>query len=172
MVDSVANVATAPEWVRHCVRCGSQMTTDEVQGTQRRRCPACGHTHYPDPKVAVGAAVFRAGELLLVRRVMQPGQGKWALPGGFLDAGEDPRAAVVRETAEEAGVDVEVGEVLEVFANPPAEGGALFVLFAAQWVAGEPKPGDDADAAGFFGRDELPLLAFASTEWVVRRWPG
>ena len=121
--------------------------------------------------MAVGAAVFRKGELLLVRRVMQPGRGKWALPGGFLDAGEDPRGAVAREVREEAGVDTEVGAVLEVFADATAHGGVLFVLFAASWRSGEPAAGDDADDAGFFGRGQLPPVAFSSTEWVIEHWP-
>ena len=127
--------------------------------------------HYPDPKVAVGAAVFHDDRLLLVRRVMQPGRGLWALPGGFLDAGEDPREAVAREVLEEAGVDVEVGAVLDVFADATAHGGVLFVLFAAAWLSGEPAAGDDADDAGFFRREQLPPVTFASTQWVVDHWP-
>ena len=128
--------------------------------------------HYVDPKLAVGVAVFREDRLLLVRRTMDPGRGRWALPGGYLDIGEDPRAAAVREAAEEASVEVRVGSVIDVFANPPDEGGAVFVLFAATWVAGEPAPGDDADDAGFFRRVELPPLAFRSTAHVVDRWPA
>jgi ADP-ribose pyrophosphatase YjhB (NUDIX family) len=122
--------------------------------------------------VAVGVAVFRDERLLLVRRTMNPGRGRWSVPGGFLDAGEDPRAAAAREALEEAGVEINVGDVLQVFANGSEDGGALFLLFAADWVAGEPAPGDDADAAAFFARDELPALAFASTAYVVDRWPG
>lgn len=123
-----------------------------------------------DPKVAVGVAVFHDDQLLLVRRVMEPYRGRWSLPGGHLDLGEDPRVAAAREAREEAGVEVSVGAVIDVFANPIAEGGAVFVLFDAAWVGGTPAPGDDADAAAFFGRDELPPLAFASTEAVVQRW--
>ena len=123
-----------------------------------------------DPKVAVGVAVFTDDRLLLVRRVMEPFRGRWSLPGGYLDLGEDPRAAAAREAREEAGVEVSVGAVIDVFANPLSEGGAVFVLFEAAWVSGTPAPGDDADAAAFFGRDELPPLAFTSTETVVRRW--
>jgi 8-oxo-dGTP diphosphatase len=148
------------------------MTTSDVRGVDRRTCSACGRIHYVDPKVAVGVAVWRDGGLLLVRRVMEPGRGRWALPGGFVDAGEDPRAAAARETLEEAGVEVSVGEVVEVFANPPAEGGAIFILYAAEWRSGEPAHGDDSDGAAFFGRDELPLLAFASTATAVARWPA
>lgn len=147
------------------------MQTMAISGTDRRVCTECRQIHYADPKVAVGVAVFRDDALLLVRRVMEPGRGRWALPGGFLDAGEDPRVAAAREAAEEAGVTVEVGEVVDVFANPPAEGGAVFVLYAASWVAGEPTPGDDADAAEFFPRDGLPPLAFTSTAAAVATWP-
>lgn len=148
------------------------MSTKVVRSSPRRVCDGCGRVHYTDPKLAVGVMVFRDGKLLLVRRVMEPSRGRWSLPGGYLDAGEDPRTGAAREALEEAGVVVSVGEVTDVFANPPADGGAVFVLFAAAYVSGEPEPGDDADAAAFFGRDELPPLAFASTETVVRRWLG
>jgi 8-oxo-dGTP diphosphatase len=147
------------------------MVTGDVHGVARRHCTACGHIHYVDPKLAVGVAVFRDDRLLLVRRTMQPGRGLWSLPGGYLDVGEDPREAAAREAEEEASVRVRVGDVLDVFANPPEEGGAVFVLYAATWLAGEPQPGDDADDAGFFARDELPPVAFRSTAHVVERWP-
>jgi 8-oxo-dGTP diphosphatase len=163
-------VSTAPDDVRFCIACGAGMVTTQVGSVDRRVCEGCGRTHYVDPKVAVGVAVFRDGELLLVRRSMEPGRGRWALPGGYVDAGEDPRAAAARETREEAGVEVAVGAVIDVFANPPADGGALFILYAAEWRAGEPECGDDSDGAAFFGRDDLPPLAFASTAAAVARW--
>lgn len=147
------------------------MATRSVRGVPRRVCERCTHIHYADPKVAVGVAVFRDDQLLLVRRTMDPGRGRWALPGGYLDVGEHPRTAAAREAAEEAGVEVEVGSVIDVFANPAEEGGAVFVLFAASWRGGEPAAGDDADAAQFFARDALPDVAFASTAHAIERWP-
>src|SRR4051812_47933858 len=100
---------TAPESVRFCPDCGGVMRTSEVHGVARRTCTECRRIHYVDPKVAVGVAVFRDERLLLVRRVMEPGRGQWAVPGGFVDAGCDPREAAAREAMEEAGVTVEVG---------------------------------------------------------------
>ena len=164
--------ATAPESVRFCPSCGFKMATRSVRGVSRRVCERCAHIHYAEPKVAVGVAVFRDDQLLLVRRTMQPGRGRWALPGGFLDLGEDPRLAAAREAAEEAGVEVVVGAVIDVFANPADEGGAVFVLFAASWRSGEPAGGDDADDARFFPRDALPEIAFASTAHAIERWPA
>lgn len=147
------------------------MATVDVHGVARRVCTDCRAVHYAEPKVAVGVAVFRDDRLLLVRRVMEPGRGRWTVPGGYLDVGEDPRAAAAREVAEEAAVVVEVGDVLEVFANPPEEGGTIFVLYRGRWLSGEPAAGDDADDVGFFGRDELPPLAFTSTAAAVAVWP-
>lgn len=169
---STVSSLTAPEGVRHCTDCGAALTTRSVHGVDRRVCPACGHVHYVDPKVAVGVAVFRDHALLLVRRVMEPGRGRWALPGGWVDVGEDPRETAAREALEETGTTVAVGDVVEVFLNTPQDGGCLFVLFRATWLSGEPRAGDDADAAGFFRRGELPPLAFASTAAAVERWPG
>lgn len=147
------------------------MVTKAVQGVDRRVCVSCRRVHYNDPKIAVGVAVFRDDALLLVRRVMEPGRGRWALPGGWVDAGQDPREAAAREALEEAGVVVEVGEIVDAFLNPPADGGALFLLFNARWVSGEAAADDDADDAGFFRRHELPPLAFASTQAAVAQWP-
>src|SRR4051794_4679330 len=148
------------------------MATRTVRGVARRVCERCAHIHYVDPKVAVGVAVIREDRLLLVRRTMEPGRGRWALPGGFLDPGEDPRLAAAREAIEEAGVGVAVGDVIDVFVTPPDDGGAVFVLYAATWRAGEPVAGDDADAAQFFSRDEMPEIAFASTAHAIQRWPA
>src|SRR3954465_14025627 len=102
---------TAPESVRFCLDCGGSMFTQAVDGTDRRVCVRCRRIHYVDPKVAVGVAVFRKDGLLLVRRIMEPGRGQWALPGGWVDVAQDPREAAAREVLEEAGVTVEVGEI-------------------------------------------------------------
>jgi acetyl-CoA carboxylase carboxyl transferase subunit beta len=105
------------------------------------------------------------GRLLLVRRGVPPAQGRWALPAGYVDADEDPRAAAAREVLEETGLVVEVGRVLDVYPGG-ASGGAgasFFLAFEARLVGGTLAPGDDAEEARFFAADELPELAFAST---------
>jgi len=167
---STGSGKTAPETVRFCLDCGGSMVTKPVAGVDRRVCIACRRIHYADPKIAVGVAVFRDDALLLVRRVMEPGRGRWALPGGWVDAGQDPREAAAREALEEAGVVVEVGEIVDAFLNPPEDGGALFLLFDARWVSGEPAANDDADDAGFFPQEQMPPLAFASTHAAVAKW--
>lgn len=119
--------------------------------------------HHHDPKVGVGVVVHDvAGRLLLVQRGIEPGKGRWALPAGYVDAGEDPRTAAARECLEEAGLVVEVGDVIDVYASTGG-GASFFIAFKATVVGGRLLAGDDATDAGFFGRDELPPLAFQST---------
>jgi 8-oxo-dGTP diphosphatase len=169
---STGSGQTAPESIRFCLDCGGSMITKPVGGVDRRVCIACQRIHYADPKIATGVAVFRNDALLLVRRVMEPGRGRWAVPGGWVDAGQDPREAAAREALEEAGVVVEVGDIVDAVLTTPDEG-AVFLLFDGRWVSGEPVAGDDADDAGFFRRDDLPPLAgFASDSLAIARWPA
>jgi 8-oxo-dGTP diphosphatase len=89
----------------------------------------------------------------------------WTLPAGFVDAGEDPAEAAVRECFEETGLRVHVTRVLDVVAGREHERGADFVLvYQAEVIGGQLKPADDADAVDWFVRSELPPLAFQATK--------
>lgn len=140
------------------------MVTREISGKPRRVCSVCGHIHFNDPKVGVGVLLVQKGKILLVRRTMNPERGKWAIPAGFIDHGEDPKFAAAREAYEETGLKVKIQELVDVFFNPPEAGGAsIFILYRASLIGGSLKAGEDADAAGFFAKDELPEIAFSST---------
>ncbi len=134
----------------------------------RRYCPTCGYVHFTDPKVGVGVLVVEEQKVLLVRRAVDPERGKWSIPAGYLDRGEDPKETAAREAKEETGLDVAVGGLVDVFYNPPQQGGAsIFILYHAKLIGGEAQAGDDADEVGFFGSDELPELAFTSTQAAI-----
>jgi len=119
--------------------------------------------------VAAAVVVLKHGRVLLVRRVNQPYRGRWTLPAGFVDAGEDPRRAAERECLEETGLTVRAGRVLDVIAGREHDKGADFVVvYTAELVAGALVPGDDADSAEWFELAELPPLAFRATETVMK----
>ena len=172
---TVPAAASAPEDIRFCSRCGSKMETRLVGGRPRRACTKCDFVHFTDPKVGVGVLVMQEGKLLLVQRIMSPEIGKWSIPAGFLDYGEDPRETAVREVLEETNLTVEITGLVDVYYNRDAvtQGGAsIFILYSAKLLGGRLQAGDDAKAAKFFGPDELPELAFTSTLDVVRTiWP-
>ncbi len=162
---------SAPQHIRFCARCGTEMVLKEYSSKPRRSCPDCGFIHFTDPKVGVGVLVMDEGKLLLVRRTMKPEIGKWSIPAGYLDHGEDPMETAVRETLEETNLRVEIDGLFDVYHNPPEQGGAsIFILYRGKLLGGELQAGDDADRAAFFAPDELPELAFASTHHVIELW--
>lgn len=67
------------------------------------------------PIVGVGALIIENGRLLLIKRGAKPGQGKWSIPGGLVELGEQVKDAAVREVKEECGLDVEVERLIDVF---------------------------------------------------------
>ena len=158
-----------------CPHCGSKMAERRVAGRLRRACPSCGWVHYRNP--GVGAAVLVRdgdGRVLLVRR--RPGStraGRWCIPAGYVDYGEEIRAAAAREVLEEAGVAVEVGDVIEVASNFPDPARlTVGVWFSGTIIGGEPVAGDDADEVGWFPLDGLPDLAFETDAVVLLRLSG
>lgn len=66
------------------------------------------------PQIGVGAVVLSAGRVLLIERGKAPAEGTWSLPGGLQELGETVAQAVAREVAEETGLAVEVGPLVEV----------------------------------------------------------
>jgi ADP-ribose pyrophosphatase YjhB (NUDIX family) len=116
---------------------------------------------YPTPKVDVRAVVFDdTGRLLLVH---ERSSGQWTLPGGWADIGDTPSAMAVRETKEEAGVDVKAVKLLAVFdksrhGHPPSLFYVYKFFIRCEHVAGTPHGSHETIDARFFGRDELPSL--------------
>jgi len=118
-------------------------------------CDACGRDGYSNPAVAVDAVALREGEsgteVLLIRRGGEPWKGRLAFPGGFVDYGEDPAHAVLRELEEETGVDGFDPVALAIHGDPDRDPRkhiiALFYLVDVDPEA-MPRGGDDAaDAA-------------------------
>jgi ADP-ribose pyrophosphatase YjhB (NUDIX family) len=153
-----------------CPRCGSQFLREEKFGKIRPVCPECGWIQFVDPKVAAAVLVEQDGRVLLVRRANEPFRGKWTLPAGFVNGGEDPAEAAERECLEETGLRVRARRVLDVISGREHERGADFIiLYEAEIISGFLIPGDDADAVEWFLRDELPPLAFIATPKMLTR---
>jgi 8-oxo-dGTP diphosphatase len=73
---------------------------------------------YPDqPIVGVGAVIVHADKIVLIKRGNEPSRGKWTIPGGLVELAESPEQAVIRETKEETGLDVENPTLIDVVSN-------------------------------------------------------
>ena len=154
----------------YCPRCGTQVNHEERFGKIRPVCPQCGWIHFVDPKVAAAVLIEQNGRVLLVRRANEPFRGLWTLPAGFINGGEDPAEAAARECLEETGLNVRVTRVLDIISGREHPRGADFIIvYQASVMGGELKPDDDADAAEWFERGNLPQLAFRATQVVLSR---
>jgi 8-oxo-dGTP diphosphatase len=157
--------------IQYCPKCGNHLAERERYGKLRPVCPSCDHTVFFDPKVAVVAFVTRSDEVLLVKRTLDPGKGKWALPAGFVDPEEDPRRAVERETLEETGLVVETDQLLELLHRPDADGLAdIVIAYSAHVLSGELHASDDAEEVGWFASSSLPETALVTTNILIQRW--
>jgi ADP-ribose pyrophosphatase YjhB (NUDIX family) len=110
----------------------------------------------------------------MVRRAVAPQIGRWALPAGYIDYGEDPRQAAVREVLEETGLQVRITGLIDVLGPDPGDDNpaSIIILFEAEITGGEMAAHDDIDRAVFFAPSEVPLddIAFESTRCLIRRW--
>jgi ADP-ribose pyrophosphatase YjhB (NUDIX family) len=100
------------------------------------------------PQLAVSAAIFRDGKVLLVRRARSPGKGFYSFPGGRVEFGESLHAALQREIREETGLGIEIVGLAgwrEVLSSPGGGGHYLIMSFAAHWRAGEPRLNEELD---------------------------
>ncbi|MBE2223385.1 MAG: NUDIX hydrolase [Anaerolineae bacterium] len=169
----LTSALTAPEFFVYCPKCATPLVTKLVNGKPRRVCPGCSYVHYVDPKVAVGVLVVENGRLLLVRRAMNPRKGKWSIPAGFVDSGEDPQETAVREALEETNLEIVITGLEDVIFNDYGKSGeagaSIFIIYQAKLMGGQLQAGDDADDARFFDIQNLPELAFTSTDQVIKK---
>ncbi|MEO6339339.1 MAG: NUDIX hydrolase [Caulobacteraceae bacterium] len=102
------------------------------------------------PVPAVGVVCLRGEEVLLIRRGKPPLEGSWSLPGGRIEWGERAADAALRELREETGVEAEQLGLIDVVDGLFGERHYVLIDYAARWVSGEPKAGDDATEARFW----------------------
>ncbi|MGB9853981.1 MAG: NUDIX hydrolase [Candidatus Bathyarchaeales archaeon] len=116
---------------------------------------------YPNqPVVGVGAIIVCNSKILLEKRKSEPGRGKWSVPGGLVELGENTEQAVIREVKEETGLDVENPELVDVVdniifdANGKIEYHFVIVDYFVRLKGGELKAADDAEELRWVALEE------------------
>jgi ADP-ribose pyrophosphatase YjhB (NUDIX family) len=167
----------APGWLasslNFCSRCGSRLRFGEVEGEHRERlvCDNCGHIVYVNPRLVVTAfPVTDSGDLVLLRRGIEPGYGSWAQPGGFLEVDETVNQAAIRETLEETGLLIEPTEIIGLYTR--LEAAVVTIAFEARIVGGAAIVTPEALEVRTFAPEAIPWegIAFNTTIWALRDW--
>jgi ADP-ribose pyrophosphatase YjhB (NUDIX family) len=157
---------------RFCPVCGGALEARVLKATEPKRLvcssQSCGFIFYLDPKIAVGTVIqFDAG-IVLVRRAIEPGYGKWVFPGGYVDRGEEITLAAIREAREESGLDVRIDRLINIYSY--AGRTPIVVVYAATRLSGELACDDEGLEAKAFEPTSIPWdeLAFRSTREALR----
>jgi ADP-ribose pyrophosphatase YjhB (NUDIX family) len=156
-----------------CTRCGGALRLGAVPGDERERlaCARCGHIAYVNPRLVVTTLpITDAGEIVLIRRGIEPGRGSWAQPGGFLEVDETVNQAAIRETWEETGLLVEPGEIVGLYTR--LEASVVTIVFEASIIGGTARPTPEATEVAAFAAEAIPWseIAFKTTIWALRDW--
>jgi len=141
---------------KFCPVCGKTLRPLRRGGRPRPACD-CGFVHYGNPAPAAAVVVLRGDRCLWVRRAHEPNKDRWSLPSGFLEWDEDIRDCARRETLEETGLEVEIGDCMDAlsgFDDPRTQ--ALLAVFFARIVGGRERAGDDAGETAWFPVREPP----------------
>jgi len=159
----------------HCPMCGGDLEPRSLRPHEPERlvCVRCGFIFYLDPKVAVGTIIRdERNHLLFLRRAIEPGYGRWVFPGGYVDRGEEVHVAALREAREEAGLEIRLDYLINVYSYPGRA--PVIIVYAATVVSGDLLWDDESLEGRFFAPEEIPWdeLAFRSTYQALREYLG
>lgn len=161
----------APLPPRYCQLCGGALLAATPHADKKAPffCSSCGQPVYQDPKLAVAVVVRRGEGIVMLRRSQNDrAHGKWILPGGHVDRGEEVLSAARREVREEIGLEVSITGLVGVYSyagNP-----WVLLVYEAQANGGVLRAGQEALEVAVFQPPELPWeeLGYRSTAAALR----
>ncbi len=157
-------------YFKFCPFCGRRLSFEERAGLLRPVCRVCGFVQYLNPTVGVAVVLVEDGRLLLGKRARDPFRGRWCIPCGHVEWGEEIREAARREFFEETGLFVRVGDVVAVHSNFHSPLSlTVGVWFEGKREGGRLRAGDDLEEVAFFPLREIKtsMLAFPTDALVI-----
>jgi ADP-ribose pyrophosphatase YjhB (NUDIX family) len=161
-----------PRRIHHCRVCGSPTAYRVPADDNRERavCTNCGEIHYENPINVVGTVPVWEDQVLLCKRNIEPRRGLWTLPAGFLELGESTAEGALRETDEEAGARITLGDLFTVLNVVRA--GQLHLFYLARLHDTRFAPGPETMEAQLFREHEIPWdeIAFRTVRDTLRHY--
>ncbi len=152
--------------MKFCSECASPVSLSIPAGDNRPRyvCSNCGTIHYQNPKMVLGSIPVweRDGQLqvLLCKRAIEPRYGYWTLPAGFMENNETTGQAAIRETQEEAGANIKLGNLFSLL--NVAHVHQVHMFYLAELLDLDFAPGEESLEVQLFAEQDIPWdeLAF------------
>ena len=147
--------------MKYCSKCGAKTSHRIPDGDNRLRdiCERCGTIHYQNPNIIAGCVVLEGDQILLCRRAIEPRQGLWTLPAGFMENGETVAQAALRETWEEAHATPELDSLYVVTSLPRIS--QVYMLYLAHLHGGDFSSGPESLEVELFKMEEIPWKELA-----------
>lgn len=156
--------------MKFCSNCGHAVVLRIPEGDNRPRhlCDQCGTIHYVNPRNVVGTVPVWEDKVLICKRAIEPRYGFWTLPAGFMEIGETTAQGAARETLEEAGARVQIGELYSMLNVPHVHQVHLFYLATLQDP--EYSAGEESLEVKLVSEEEMPWdeLAFPTVIHTLR----
>jgi ADP-ribose pyrophosphatase YjhB (NUDIX family) len=142
---------------QYCPICGEVLKLGVIDDKERKFCPNCDFIDYKNPLPVAVAIALKGKKVLLIKRGVPPAKGMWGPPSGFIEVGETPEEACLRELREEAGVSGQIVRLLGVnrLGDKEVYGDMLMVRYLVNAGDEEITPGDEVEDARFFDITEL-----------------
>ena len=158
--------------MKFCSNCGAAVVRRVPPGDTLPRwvCDECGVVHYRNPLLVVGSIPERDGRILLCRRAIEPRYGYWTLPAGFMENDETAGQGALRETMEEAGARIELGEPFSLISVPHVNQVHLF--YRARLVDLDFRPGEETLEVAMYEEAQIPWkdIAFRTVGLTLKLW--
>ncbi len=159
---------------KYCPNCKTKL----IHKVERLiNCIKCGFMFYLSPALTNGVIIKnKKGEILLVKRKIDPGKGLWDTPGGFIEYNENLEESLVREIQEELQTPISnlkyLSSQIDRYLYAGINYHTLCVFFQGEVDENKIKTADDIDGFQFFPKDKIPYdkIAFEGVKKVIRRY--
>ena len=156
----------------HCIKCGNktELVVPDGDNKTRQVCTVCGHIHYVNPNIIVGILPVKEDKILLCKRAIEPGFGKWTLPSGFMEIGESLEQGAKREAKEEANLQVQILHLQTTYSLPKI--GQVYMLYLGEIINDDFAPMDETLEVKLFSIQDVPWgnIAFSSVTFALEKY--
>ena len=151
---------------KYCPQCKNLLVRQE----NNYYCTNCDVKIYIDPKPTTCVFLIKNGMVLLAKRAVEPYKGSFDLIGGFLEPGELPEKAVIRETKEETGLDIKILGLLSMHTDRYGKGGdyLINIYYLGEIADAKPIAHDDVASLHWFPIDKIPKMSFKSASLAIK----
>ena len=156
---------------KFCPLCRYYLRKTQVDGRKRLVCQKCGWIYYKNPLPVVACvAKDRKGKILITKRNLEPGMDRWALPGGFIESGEAPEEACLRELQEETGIKGKIKRLIGIYIQKTRYYESLLVIgYEVSVSKNVLLLNNELKDAKFFSKVTLPYIPFSSHRKMIEK---